>query len=128
MKPDLVSIDGGPDQTTMQSFNTNGESDLDLQYSMTLVGKTQPVTLYQVGDLIEGEDISYPSMDIIWLTQAYLQVVRSITCWTRSMLPFVHSRAETIQAWMASIQTPLTKRELSKVVVSLPYRLCRLFD
>ena len=32
----------------------NGESDLDLQYSMALVGKTQPVTLYQVGDLVEG--------------------------------------------------------------------------
>ena len=32
----------------------NGESDLDLQYAMALVGKSQPVTLYQVGDLVEG--------------------------------------------------------------------------
>ena len=33
----------------------NAESDLDLQYAMTLVGKSQSVTLYQVGDIFEGK-------------------------------------------------------------------------
>ena len=40
---------------TAQGFGDNGESDLDLQYSMALVGKTQPVTLYQAGDVVEGK-------------------------------------------------------------------------
>ena len=35
------------------SFGFNGESDLDLEYAMTLV-YPQQVTLYQVGDLVEG--------------------------------------------------------------------------
>lgn len=40
-------------QTTNQGFQFNGESDLDLEYAMTLVNP-QPVTLYQVGDDVEG--------------------------------------------------------------------------
>ena len=46
-------IDGAVVQTIDQSFAFNGESDLDLEYAMTLVNP-QKVTLYQVGDLIEG--------------------------------------------------------------------------
>lgn len=34
--PMFASIDGGVDQTTTQSFNDNGESDLDLQYAIAL--------------------------------------------------------------------------------------------
>ena len=34
--PTLDSIDGGVDQTTTQSFNYNGESDLDLEYAIAL--------------------------------------------------------------------------------------------
>lgn len=34
--PILDSIDGGVDQTSTQSFNDNGESDLDLQYAIAL--------------------------------------------------------------------------------------------
>ena len=34
--PILDSIDGGVDQTTTQSFNDNGESDLDLEYAIAL--------------------------------------------------------------------------------------------
>lgn len=34
--PVLDSIDGGVDQTTSQSFNNNGESDLDLEYAIAL--------------------------------------------------------------------------------------------
>lgn len=34
--PTLDSIDGGVDQTTTQNFNTNGESDLDLEYAIAL--------------------------------------------------------------------------------------------
>ncbi|KAK4545784.1 hypothetical protein LTR36_002738 [Oleoguttula mirabilis] len=52
-RPILDSIDGGVVQQTNMSFDYNGESNLDLEYSMTLV-YPQPVTLYQVGDLVEG--------------------------------------------------------------------------
>ncbi|KAF6238225.1 hypothetical protein HO173_003505 [Letharia columbiana] len=51
--PTLDSIDGGVDQTSTQSFDDNGESDLDLQYAIALV-YPQKVTLYQTGDLVEG--------------------------------------------------------------------------
>ncbi|KAF2232319.1 subtilisin-like protein [Viridothelium virens] len=46
-------IDGAVNQQTNKSFDFNGESDLDLEYALTLV-YPQPVTLYQVGDLVEG--------------------------------------------------------------------------
>lgn len=52
-RPILDSIDGGVVQQTNMSFDYNGESDLDLEYAMTLV-YPQKVTLYQVGDLVEG--------------------------------------------------------------------------
>ncbi|KAF9243183.1 peptidase S8/S53 domain-containing protein [Melanogaster broomeanus] len=52
--PYMVSIDGGYAQTEYQGFEYNGESDLDLQYGMGLVGAAQQVTLYQVGDMVEG--------------------------------------------------------------------------
>lgn len=42
-------------QTTYQGFDYNGESDLDLQYGMSLVTGEQTVTLYQTGDMVEGE-------------------------------------------------------------------------
>lgn len=51
--PTLDSIDGGAPQTTNEGFQYNGESDLDLEYAMTLVNP-QKVTLYQVGDFVEG--------------------------------------------------------------------------
>ncbi|KAL0564877.1 hypothetical protein V5O48_017162 [Marasmius crinis-equi] len=51
--PVLVSIDGGVVQTQNQSFDFNGESDLDLQYAMGLVNP-QTITLLQTGDLVEG--------------------------------------------------------------------------
>ncbi|KAH8079080.1 subtilisin-like protein [Cristinia sonorae] len=53
-RPTLVGIDGGVVQTTDTGFDFNGESNLDLQFGMSLVGKSQPVTLYQVGDLPQG--------------------------------------------------------------------------
>ena len=46
-------IDGAVVQTTTQGFEYNGESDLDLEYAMTLINPQQ-VTLYQAGDLVEG--------------------------------------------------------------------------
>ncbi|EGO00782.1 hypothetical protein SERLA73DRAFT_71753 [Serpula lacrymans var. lacrymans S7.3] len=54
VSPYMVSIDGGYAQTEYQGFDYNGESDLDLQYGMTLVTPAQQVTLYQVGDMVEG--------------------------------------------------------------------------
>lgn len=71
-RPALVSIDGGAlhvllkhndsserpasgyEQTSFGGFSINGEANLDLEYAMALVGPTQNVTLYQVGDLVEG--------------------------------------------------------------------------
>ncbi|KAF9243182.1 Pro-kumamolisin, activation domain-containing protein [Melanogaster broomeanus] len=53
-EPYMVSIDGGYAQTKYQSFSYNGESDLDLQFGMSLVTGEQTVTLYQTGDMIEG--------------------------------------------------------------------------
>lgn len=52
-RPIFDSIDGGVLQTEVESFDYNGESDLDLEYAMTLV-YPQKVTLYQVGDIVEG--------------------------------------------------------------------------
>lgn len=52
-KPELISIDGGVAQTTNQSFNFNGESDLDLEYGFALT-TPQPILLLQTGDLVEG--------------------------------------------------------------------------
>ena len=52
-RPTLKSIDGGVLLNTNQSFEINGESDLDLQVAMSLI-YPQTVTLFQVGDLIEG--------------------------------------------------------------------------
>ncbi|KAL9011477.1 MAG: hypothetical protein Q9173_003676 [Seirophora scorigena] len=51
--PTLASIDGGFPQTTNQGFQFNGESDLDLEYAMTLINP-QKTTLYQVGDQLQG--------------------------------------------------------------------------
>ncbi|KAF8144383.1 subtilisin-like protein [Mycena galopus ATCC 62051] len=53
-RPVLFSIDGGVVQTTSKGFNANGESNLDFQYGMSIVTGAQPVTLYQVGDTVEG--------------------------------------------------------------------------
>ncbi|KAJ7505953.1 subtilisin-like protein [Mycena galericulata] len=52
-KPIPVLIDGAIVQTFNQSFDFNGESDLDLEYGMTLTNP-QPVQLLQVGDIVEG--------------------------------------------------------------------------
>ncbi|KAI0833697.1 subtilisin-like protein [Trametes gibbosa] len=53
-RPNLISIDGGTIDVGFGGFDINGESNLDLQYAMSLVGKSQPVTLYQTGDDLEG--------------------------------------------------------------------------
>lgn len=51
--PILRSINGGMAGNRTEGFFLNAESDLDLEYGMTLVNP-QPVQLYQVGDFIEG--------------------------------------------------------------------------
>lgn len=48
-RPTLNSVDGGSPQDLIQIFSFNGESDLDLQYAMTL-SYPQQITLFQVGD------------------------------------------------------------------------------
>ncbi|PBP18238.1 hypothetical protein BUE80_DR011052 [Diplocarpon rosae] len=52
-RPIFNSIDGGYLQTDRQSFVYNGESNLDLEYAMSLV-YPQEVTFYQVADNVQG--------------------------------------------------------------------------
>lgn len=59
-------------QSEYGGFDYNGESNLDLQYSMTLVGPTQPVTLYQAGDMVEGVPAA-----ICMIVEADIPVIRS---------------------------------------------------
>jgi tripeptidyl-peptidase-1 len=51
--PNVNLIDGAVVQTSRQNFSVNGESALDLEFAMALVNP-QPVTLYQVGDTVQG--------------------------------------------------------------------------
>ncbi|KAF9474024.1 hypothetical protein BDN70DRAFT_816380 [Pholiota conissans] len=53
VRPKSILIDGAVVQTTNQSFDFNGESDLDLEYAMSLTNP-QEITLLQTGDLVEG--------------------------------------------------------------------------
>ncbi|KAG6381961.1 peptidase S8/S53 domain-containing protein [Boletus reticuloceps] len=53
-EPNLVWIDSNYAQTTHQDFPYHKESNLDLQYGMSLVTGNQTVSLYQTGDLPEG--------------------------------------------------------------------------
>jgi tripeptidyl-peptidase-1 len=52
-RPITDLIDGAVVQQTQKGFNFNGESNLDLEYAMTLI-YPEKVTLLQVGDLVEG--------------------------------------------------------------------------
>ncbi|KAJ6476108.1 subtilisin-like protein [Mycena sanguinolenta] len=53
VRPIPVLIDGAIVQTLDESFDFNGESDLDLEYSMALTNP-QPIQLLQTGDIVEG--------------------------------------------------------------------------
>ena len=55
--PDTKLINGAVVQTALRGFAYNGESDLDLEYAMALVNP-QNVTLYQVGDLVQGASLN----------------------------------------------------------------------
>lgn len=65
-RPVFKSIDGGVLLTNETGLGINTESDLDLQYAMSLVGKDQPVTLYQVGDPEQGENARALLFDDVW--------------------------------------------------------------
>ncbi|KAJ7258798.1 subtilisin-like protein [Mycena haematopus] len=52
-RPIPVLIDGAIVQTIDESFDFNGESDLDLEYGMSLTNP-QPIQLLQTGDIVEG--------------------------------------------------------------------------
>ncbi|KAF3763187.1 subtilisin-like protein, partial [Cryphonectria parasitica EP155] len=71
LRPTLDSVDGGEPQDLIQIFDFNGESDLDLEYAMTL-SYPQQITLFQVGDdeesasfnnFLDAIDGSYCSYD-----------------------------------------------------------------
>ena len=49
----LIKIVTAIVQTINQSFDFNGESDLDLEYAMGLTAP-QKITLLQTGDIVEG--------------------------------------------------------------------------
>ncbi|CAN8105281.1 unnamed protein product [Discula destructiva] len=70
-RPLLASVDGGAPQSLIQTFSFNGESDLDLQYAMSL-SYPQQITLFQVGDdeesasfnnFLDAIDASYCTYD-----------------------------------------------------------------
>ena len=101
-------------QTIETGFGVNGESNLDLQYAMALVGKNQPVTLYQVGDLPQGmvclniyTSSSQPRIN--------MQVHRSIICWTHWMARSAPLRAGTILSKM--VYTRIHRPEDIKVLL-----------
>ena len=50
----VIFFQKGVVQTIQEEFDYNGESNLDLQYAMNLVGSKQDVILYQVGDIPQG--------------------------------------------------------------------------
>ncbi|OCH89202.1 subtilisin-like protein [Obba rivulosa] len=53
-RPNEVDIDGGTIHVNSTSTGLFGESNLDLQYAMGILGRSQDVILYQNGDLVEG--------------------------------------------------------------------------
>lgn len=55
-RPELISIDGGYVNDTATNFTINGESNLDLQYAMTI--SQLSTKLYQVGDAVAGASFS----------------------------------------------------------------------
>lgn len=52
----IATYTTGVVQSEQTGFSFNGESNLDLQFAMALVGKEQKVTLYQTGDDAQGKD------------------------------------------------------------------------
>ncbi|KAH7913546.1 peptidase S8/S53 domain-containing protein [Hygrophoropsis aurantiaca] len=56
--PKQISIDGGFQQTKLNGSSYNFESSIDLTYGMALVGPEQPVTLYQVGDMVQTSNFN----------------------------------------------------------------------
>lgn len=52
-RPIFAPIQGGVLQRIVESFQYNGESNLDLEYAIAIAAP-QDVTLYQVGDLVQG--------------------------------------------------------------------------
>lgn len=78
-----------------QSFDFNGESDLDLEYAMSLTDPT-PVTLLQTGDLVEGLDLRSRDEYLLLISPLNLQELGLITGWTPSINSTAHSKAATI--------------------------------
>lgn len=102
----LNGLGSGYDQTEYQGFGENGESDLDLQYSMSLVGPEQTVTLYQAGDLYEGmSSTSYLFETMHKHIFCSSQALRSATSSMHSMPHTARSRAETTRSSMQRILT-----------------------
>lgn len=102
--PILDSIDGGYIQTVNRSFNYNGESNLDLEYAMTLVNPI-PVTVRMICEcrprtLLTGS--LSPSCTKL-VTQSRGR--HSMTFLMRSMAPIARSRAVMTQIKMGSILT-----------------------
>ncbi|KAH7908105.1 peptidase S8/S53 domain-containing protein [Hygrophoropsis aurantiaca] len=63
--PNMISIDGGFDQhqANLTGLDYNGESNLDLEYAMTLATSKQNVTLFQVGELYDPSSSPYISFN-----------------------------------------------------------------
>ena len=121
----------GVDQTTEQSFDFNGESDLDLEYAMALTNP-QPITLLQTGDTVEGQTV--PSILRILrleLTIACRSVLRQLArCCRRVFLYFRRSvpmttapftsillvLSQVVTTLISMVSTPIQTGEDLKVI------------
>jgi hypothetical protein len=82
-------------QTFNKSEEFDGESSLDLQYGMGLTNP-QPVTLLQVGDLVEG---SFSLDDLTIAVNTTTQAAGSTIGLMQSMHRFALPTVEMIQHW-----------------------------
>ncbi len=103
----------GVDQTDDQGFDTNGESDLDLQYAFGLTNP-QPILLLQTGDLVEGESLcALHSWD--FQLRVLCQAHRSTIGWTPSMVPSVPLREAMILRRYIFVPIPRLFRILTSI-------------
>lgn len=85
----------GVQQTEDESFDFNGEPSLDLEYAMALVTSAQNITLYQVGDLVQGGS-STQRTTVSASLMFQLQAPPSTICLMLSTLPTARTKAEMI--------------------------------
>lgn len=112
-------------QTQQTGDEYNGESNLDLQYGMTLVTGKQPVQLYQVGDIDQGETPPFRSSvaNSIGIRQYLRQALRLTTSLMPSTGCIVISRVVMIPNMITPTQTlrPMATKVYPPIQCIRPY-------